>query len=1519
MRLIGQKQCILSYAWVLLLMATSAFSGILPVNLCCESKVNPLGLSETSPRLSWQAADTVSGGRGQYQTAYRIQVASSLQVLTNGEGDLWDTGTVATNQSSQIAYAGARLASHQVCYWHVQVWDKNGQPSGWSSSASWTMGILTQQEWTAQWIGRDDAPAWNTGSSLLSANWIWFPEGNPTVSAPVGTRWFRKVFYIPANTSIAQAVATMAGDNMFTLYVNGQTALSEADPNDWQHYAQADVSAFLVPGTNVLAAAVTNTGTSPNPAGLIGSLDLTYSNGQTNSILTDGSWISANQLVNNWKQTNFSPSGWSGAMVLGVYGIAPWNSFAKTYLAATQVRKDFTLTQLPARAVLYVTGQGLIEPHLNGAKVGNDYFLPGWTDYDLRLYYRAYDVTSLLQTGANTLGAILGDGWYRGNCAFDGQNYYGTKTRLLAQLHLFYSNGSNQVIASDASWQAGFGPIRQCDIQAGETYDARLELPGWDSPGFSNAAWASVTTGAEISPTIQAHPAEPIQTNQAFAPVAITQPQPGLYVCNFGQNIAGWVGLQLSNQPAGRRIVMRFGERLNPDGTVFRDNLRTAQAMDTYICKGGGTETWQPRFTYHGFQYMEVQGLDQPPATNTFTAISVRSDLENAGSFQCSNEQINQIHSNMLWSVRDNYFEVPTDCPQRDERAGWCDGIEIMGTGMFEMQAESFFGKWCQDIVDSAARATQSDFGHQAPLVSDDGFSAGWQDSVVFVPYYLYQIYGDLRPAERFYSSMVTHLNYYASNSSSYVGPNEGYGDWVSIDSSTPLRLISTAFYGRCAAMMAEMAQALGKSSDAAAYRQLYTNICSAFQTNFVAADGTIGSGSEGGYALALQFNLLTPAQRLLAKNELVGAVNTQNGHPSTGMVTTHLLLPALTSIGRNDLAYQMLAKTDYPSWGFEIGVGATTVFELWDSVNGDGTVNVGQDAMNSLNHANFGACAEWFYRGILGLDLLSPGFQRILIDPQPGGGLSWAQGSYDSLQGPIASAWQLTNSVLTLTVTIPANTSAEIHVPTSNPGAITESGSPAVTSPGVAYVGTSNGAAVYDVGSGSYVFSSPYSILAAPVPVTNPSFEVDKASPGGVAASVPAGWSAFNEGAASDIGSQNAGGIDYTVYGPLAPPADGSQYCYINMFNPGVTGGIYQDVGALQPNIVYTLTVAIGSRADRMNSPGIISLVNGVDNAGTVLATGGGIPASQDTWNDYTASFVTGPSVTGDLAIVLSVPGNGTTIQADFDNVRLTATPVPALSDTVNNYSFEVNAAPVGGVVTTIPTGWTAFNEAGVSDIGSQNAGGADYGVFNPLAAPADGNQYCYVNMFNPSVTGGIFQDVGPLQPNTRYALTVAIGSRLDRLNSPGIISLINGTDNTGTVLATGGGLPTTRDTWQDYTINCATEGSVRGDLTIMLSVPGNGTTIQADFDNVRLAATPVSPVAPIVAQPYVSGGNLIVTGSGGTPNAGYTWLATTNLMAPIHWRTNSVNALDGTGAFSNAIPLNPSQSASFFRLRIP
>ena len=1119
----------------LMLVAGGCYSavgqGISPANLQCESKPSAIGLTETSPRLSWQDVAAVPGARGQYQTAYQIQAASSSQLLAGNQGDLWDTGQVATNQTSEISYAGSMLTSDQACYWHVRVWDESGQPSAWSAPAFWTMGLLL------------------TNSPVALAQITWVAQGtfaNNSVFSLAGAV-SNEVYGVDFGGSGAR---TTANGYKFSDYAtSGNMSVAGAPPSFGGYLTggattgDAALNSILTHGVYGGAA---NTGTLNNltvgqaytvlallddtRGGAAGGSTFTVTDGVTSSPSQQYAFANGTPSVGGYVmgtftatattqsytiengantqfnvvllESNLAPAAGSSNYVLQSKWTGQWigrddapsynnTNDGKTYFAATQVRKDFNLSQMPVRADLYVTSLGLVEPHLNGTKVGSDYFVPGWTDYTKRVYYRTYDVTSLLQPGSNTVGAILGDGWFRGNVSILGQNYYGTKTRLCAELHLIYAAGTNQVIVSDGSWKAGFGPIRQSDIQSGEVYNAPLEAPGWDSPGFTNASWSLVTTGAQLAPLIVAAPAEPVATNQTVIPIAITQPQAGLYVVNFGQNFAGWARFTITNQAPGSAIVMRFGEWLNPDGTVSRANLRSAAATDTYICKGG-VEIWEPHFTYHGFQYVEVQGLAQAPTTNNFTGVAVHSGLTEAGSFQCSNDLINHIYSNMLWTVRANTFDIPTDCPQRDERMGWCDGTEVMRSGMFFAQGENFYGKWYQDMVDGKLDATT--FPQMAPTPHKNfGFASGWSDCGVLVPYWLYQTYGNTRVASRFYADMQSHLQHYAATAVNYIGQSGSYGDWLAVDGSTPGNLVSTAFYAGCASDMAQMAQALGKTSDAATYGQLFTNIAAAFQANFVASDGTVGSGSESGYVLALYFNLLTPAQRTLAAAKLVGAVGAQNGHISTGMVTTHWLLPVLASIGRSDLAYQMLAKTDYPSWGFWINLGATTMWEQWNSVNADGTVNTNcyNYPMDSLDHANFGTCVEWFYQGILGIDLLQPGFSKVLINPQPGGALTFAQGYYDSIQGRIASAWQVTNNVLTLKVTIPANTTAQINVPTTNATAITESGLAAASSPGVTYIGVSNCIvagvstntyAVYVVGSGNYVFSSPFSNPAASV-----------------------------------------------------------------------------------------------------------------------------------------------------------------------------------------------------------------------------------------------------------------------------------------------------------------------------------------------------------------------------------------------------------------------------------------------------
>ena len=885
-----------------------AATGLVPTRPRCEYLDGPLGIDTPHPRLNWIL---MSDQRGQQQTAYQVLVASTEALLRQNRGDLWDSGKAVSDQSTQVEYAGKPLVSQAACYWKVRVWDQADQSSVWSKPGLWSMGLLSQAEWAAKWIGRDDGQSSGPG--------------------------------------------------------NGK-----------EHF-----------------------------------------------------------------------------------------------LPATYLRKEFTLGTLPRKAMLYVTSLGVAEPHLNGGRVGEDYLSPGWTDFRKRVYYRAYDVTSRLQVGANALGAILGDGWYRGHLSIIGQNLYGKQTRLLAQLHLSFADGSTQVVASDETWKGGFGPILEADIYAGETYDARQEVKQWDRPGFNDADWKPVDLGAEVHPAIQANPGAPIRRTGEIKTVVVTHPKPGLAVFDYGRNFSGWARLRI-NGSAGTKVVLRYGEMLNPDGTVYRKNLRAARATDTYVCRGDGQETWEPRFTFHGFQYIEVEGLPDTGGPGTLTGIIVGSDLPSAGNFECSDPIITRTAANERGTIRANLVDLPTDCPQRDERMGWTDYHEVVASTLYEQDAAPLFTKWMTDLVD--ARFADGAFPQIAPDVHHFPWSPGWADSGVLIPWTMYWVYGDTHLAARYYHEIAGHLATYQQHSQGFVVQPVGYGDWLAPDMSTPKDLIATALYARCAEVMAELARPLGKADDAAAFTELHRSIRAAFQKKFVAADGTIGSDSQGGYVMALAFDLLDPAPARQAAARLIAAIEKRQGHLSTGMVTTHLLLPALSGAGRTDAAYRLLAMKSFPSWGYFLQMGATSMWERWDAKTEKG---YHPDGMNSFNHANLGTCTEWFYRTVLGIGAAEPGFRKILLMPEPGGNLQWARGYYDSPHGRIGSDWKIENGRLLWTVQIPANTTATVYVPTKDPASVTESGKPVAQVQGLKFLRAERNAAVYAAGSGTYRFRSALSQTA--------------------------------------------------------------------------------------------------------------------------------------------------------------------------------------------------------------------------------------------------------------------------------------------------------------------------------------------------------------------------------------------------------------------------------------------------------
>ena len=698
----------------------------------------------------------------------------------------------------------------------------------------------------------------------------------------------------------------------------------------------------------------------------------------------------------------------------------------RVYKPATYLRRAFEAAAVE-RAVLRVTAEGFIVPYLNGARVGDDYFTPGWSDYHKRLYFRAYDVTALLKDGANVLGAVLGDGWFRGNICWMGQNKYGDRTRAKMELALTMKDGSRRTVVTDAAWRAVTGPILEGDIYAGEHYDARLEMPGWAAPGFDDSAWKPADVGnSNFEPAvIEPHPAPAVRVVAEVPAKAVTEPKKGVYVFDLGQNFAGIERLSVA-EPAGTKIVLRFAEMLNADGTVYVENLRTARATDTYVCRGGGRETWSPLLTFHGFRYVEVTGLTKKPALSAVIGLALSTGMRRTGAFECSNPLVNQIYRNTWWGQLSNYLEVPTDCPQRDERLGWSGDTQVFSrSGLYNADAAAFLGKWLTDL-DDAQDAKQGYFTDTAPFFCGT-WSPAWSDAGIVVPHEIWSATGDRSCISNRWTAMNRYMDFCTAQAPDGIGPDHGYGDWLAIGMETPRPLIFTAYYAHDAYLMHGMAAAIGDTAAAAKYAALFEKISAAFRAKFVNADGTIGKDSSTGYLLALRFGLLEPAQRQAAVQNLVRVVESYPDR-MCGFVGVNLLLPTLADIGRADLAYRLLEKKTYPGWGYSVEQGATTMWERWNSYTKD--KGFGPVGMNSFNHYAYGSCVEWLYEGILGISAVTPGYGKVRIAPEVGGGLTWAKGSYDSVRGRIAVSWRVEGKKFFLDVDVPAGVGAEVVLP---------------------------------------------------------------------------------------------------------------------------------------------------------------------------------------------------------------------------------------------------------------------------------------------------------------------------------------------------------------------------------------------------------------------------------------------------------------------------------------------------------
>ncbi len=784
-------------------------------------------------------------------------------------------------------------------------------------------------------------------------------------------------------------------------------------------------------------------------------------------------------------------SDWKAQWIMGGLTGGRWTGIPAPYL-----RKTFFVGARVSRARLYITALGLYEAMLNGQRVGDLQLTPGWTDYRRRVHYQTYDVTSALVVGDNTLGAILGDGWYCGHVSWRGRQLYGERPKLLAQLVIDYLDGRTDVIATDSTWKFCHGPLLANDLLMGESYDARLEFNGWHKPGFDDRGWGVARVCNLPSIVLEGLRSPCIRATQVLKARQISdhpeRHQRRIRRFDLGQNIVGRVRLRVKG-PAGATVILRHAEMLEKDGRLHLANLRTARATDHYTLRGEtGGEIFEPRFTFHGFRYVELETRDAGVEVDEVAGVVLHSDLTTTGDFNCSDPLVNQLQKNIQWGQRGNFLDVPTDCPQRDERLGWTGDAQVfVRTAAFNFGVAAFFTKWLRDLAD--AQTPAGTIPAVVPATDDlhaDGGPA-WADAAVICPWTIYLCYGDRRLLERQYPVAVRFLEELHGTNADLLRARTaagfaGYGDWLALDGAdqlegaTPKDLIGTAFFAHSARLVAAMAAVLGKKSDAKKFRTLADDIAAAFQKKYVARDGDIAGGTQTGRVLALHFDLLPARLRPKVLADLVKDIETRGWKLSTGFVGTPFLPHVLSSGGRADVAYRLLHQKQWPSWLYPVTQGATTIWERWDGWTRE---NGFQDpGMNSFNHYAFGSIGAWLYAVVAGIEIdpEHPGFRRIRLQPCPGGSLSFARAKLASPYGEIVSSWRVGPRRFDWEVTVPTNTTANARLPVPPKARVKESGKPLERAPGVSDVVRGRDAITLQLAAGRYRMAAEWSATKA-------------------------------------------------------------------------------------------------------------------------------------------------------------------------------------------------------------------------------------------------------------------------------------------------------------------------------------------------------------------------------------------------------------------------------------------------------
>ena len=1036
--------------------------------LTCEMLENPLGIDVERPRLSWVLE---SNRRGAAQSAYQVLAASSREKIDRGEADLWDSGRVKSDQSILIEYAGETLASGQQAFWKVRVWDEAGDPSAWSEAQTWSHG-LRPDDWRATWIGvGEENVSQPVLNDLNNASWIWLANDADPMRASVRTGRFRSTFELPRGIKPTSATIAIRGDNQFELNVNGR---SIGGHDRHQQIFLYDVTKLMRGGENMLGITLENKGEEQNPAGVVMALRVEFDDREPLIVTTGSAWEGS--------ASRGSPQ-WKPARVVAPHGGGPWGNGSHEGedrpLPARYLRKDVTLDRPVDRAIVYLSGLGLSELYIDGKRVGDAVLSPGLTDYDKRVYYVTHDITEQLQQGDHAIGVILGNGRFhapRLNVPTPTRTF--GHPRLLLQLQVEFADGTEQIITSDETWSVTTdGPIRENNEYDGEVYDARMELDGWSEPGYNAAGWSAAQTMPAPVGTMRAEMVEPIRVVEDIKPISMERVG-NQWVFDLGQNMVGWVRLQIDGK-AGQQITVRHAEEINNDGTLYTDNLRSAKAQTVYTCKGNGVEVYEPRFTYMGFRYVAIEGLTQPPSLSDLTGRVVHDDLRQLGTWESSNPLLNQLWENIRWGLRGNYRSIITDCPQRDERQAWLGDRGAVALGeMFVYDTGPLYDKWFDDIAD----AQQPDGNLSSvcpaywPMYVGD---VTWPSMFIIAPGSVYEQTGDRRAIADHYEPMKRWLDMHWAQVNDGVTMRDTYGDWCApprkpeiIHAQDPALkthggILATSYLAHNHKLMAKYAYLLGKAGDAEEFEHRVQTLTDGLNRRFFNTDeDRYDNGSQTSYVLPLAFGLVPDDKVDGVFEGLVHKIETDTDyHIGTGLIGGGWLNRVLTDHGRPDLSYIIANQTDYPSWGYMIQNGATTVWELWNG-------NTANPAMNSGNHIMLvGDLLQWMHHDLAGIeaDFEQPGFKHILMRPTLVGNLRAVNSTHVSPHGLIASDWRVRGEKFNWSVTIPVNTRATLFVPTPDAGRVTVDGKPVSEAEGVEVIGEADGRVKLRLVAGRY------------------------------------------------------------------------------------------------------------------------------------------------------------------------------------------------------------------------------------------------------------------------------------------------------------------------------------------------------------------------------------------------------------------------------------------------------------------